>query len=180
MNGPSQLPRLGVADFGPGREHVAEAYHQGQAFAILHKDDPARPILARLQLPPGDPYTYVFVHGGQEVSRFENMAVGTHEIPDHVVASLLRAEYGIRLNGLGVRMCTCYGNLLRPGDVRTLAQGLAGLLPGTRFEAYHGLILLDANPPAVRLGRSIRWDATGPFPGPVIVGPPGPWETVIP
>jgi hypothetical protein len=61
-SGPGSLPQLGVGDFGPGRDHVAEPFLQGRVFAILHKDDPARAILPRLQLPPGDPYTYVFIH----------------------------------------------------------------------------------------------------------------------
>lgn len=174
------MPVLAAADFGPGLEHVAESYQNGKIFAVLHNNDPARAILPNLTFPAGDFYTYVFVHGGEEITRFENMRTGTHKIPASVVAELLTNEYGHHLAGLRVRMCTCYGNLLRPGDAATAVQQLARLLPQAHFEAYHGLVLLDVNPPAVRLGRAIRWDATSPVPGPVTVGPPGPWELVTP
>src|SRR5205823_6417065 len=98
-----------------------------------------------LQIAPEDSYSYVFVHGGQERTRFENLAIGTHEIPVQVVAGILMNQYGSQLDGMSVRMCTCFGNLLRPGDAETLVQGLAGLLPSTDFEAYHGLVILDVN-----------------------------------
>src|SRR5438067_167318 len=101
---PGPLPKLQVADFGPGQDHVAEAYHHGRGFALLRKDDPARVLLPNLTLADDDPYTYVFVHGGVEVSRFENMAIGTHEIPAPVVAHLLLHEYGGRLHGMSIRM----------------------------------------------------------------------------
>jgi hypothetical protein len=70
--------------------------------------------------------------------------------------------------------------MLRPGDTRTLVQGLAGLLPKTSFQAYHGLVRVLANPAEVRLGLSVRWDATAVPPGPVVTGPPGIWEVVNP
>jgi hypothetical protein len=180
MNGPPALPSLTVGDFGPGQDHVGESHQGGRVFAILHRADPARPILPLLAFSAGDLYTYVFIHGGQEVSRFEDGAVGTHEVPVPVVAELLVREFGARLDGLAVRMCTCYGNLSRPGDPGTLVQRLARLLLRTDFEAYHGLVLLDTNPPGIRLGRSVQWDPSGPYPGPVFVGPPGPWERVTP
>jgi hypothetical protein len=180
MTSPNPLPRLDVADFGPGLDHVAEVYHQGKVFAILHKDDPIRGLLPGLSVAAADPFTYVVIHGGQEVSRFENLQVGTHEIPASVVAALLRREYGQRLSGMEFRLCTCYGNMLRPGDTRTAAGLLAALLPQARFEAYHGLVFVDANPVQIRRGHALLWDPTGPCPGPVVVGPPGPWEPVIP
>ena len=90
--GPRQLPVLRVADFGPGLDHVAETYHGGKVFAILHRGDIARAILPALSFANNDPHTYVFVHGGEEVSRFENMRAGTHEIPAAVVAQLLVNE----------------------------------------------------------------------------------------
>jgi hypothetical protein len=182
MSSPSPgrlLPRLGVADFQPGADHVSEAFQNGRVFAIVHKDDPVRQLLANLPLDPNDLHTYLFVHGGQETTRFENMQVGTHEIPDHVIARLLENHYGRMLDGMGIRLCTCYGNMLRPGDPRTAAQGLAGLLPKTRFEAYHGLVHVDPNtsPPRLVLGDSLGWDPTS---GPYYAGPPGNWEPVQP
>src|SRR5438105_832340 len=102
------LPTLTVADFGPGRDHVAVSYQNGRIFAILHRNDPAHPHLPHVRLDSSDPHVYVFVHGGEEITRFENGKVGTHEIPDHVVAHLLGQEYGGRLDGMQVRMCTCY------------------------------------------------------------------------
>jgi hypothetical protein len=137
-------------------------------------------VLPKVSFTPADPYTYVFIHGGEEYTRFENLAVGTHEIPTAVVAQLLLARYGSQLAGMKIRMCTCYGNLLRPGDAATLVQQLARLLPQAAFEGYHGLVILDLSPPGIRLGRSIQWDATASPPGPVIVGPPGPWGPVKP
>jgi hypothetical protein len=173
---PGRLPKLAVTDFGPGQDHLVEVFLQGKVVALLHKDDPARQVLPGLQFPGDDGHTYVFVHGGQEETRFENMAIGTHEIPEHVVADLLVRQYGSQLNGMSMRLCTCYGNMLRPGDARTIAASLASLLPTTVLEGYHGLVILDKNPPALRLGRSVRWDASGP----VVVGPPGPWEPITP
>jgi hypothetical protein len=177
--GAGQLPKLGVADFGPGQDHVAVAYHGGRIFAILHKTDVAHQHLPNVRLSPSDPWTYVFVHGGDEFSRFENLRAGTHEIPDNVVAELLLREYGGVFDGMQVRMCTCYGNMLRPGDARTAVGGLAGLLPKTSFEAYHGLVHLDLtrSPPTIVLGDRLAWD---PVTGPHRVGPPGPWEPVRP
>jgi hypothetical protein len=169
-----------VSDFGPALEHVADSYHNGKAFSLLHKADPARLVLPRLGFTANDPYTYVFVHGGEEVTRFENLSVGTHEIPTAVVAQRLELRYGSQLAGMQLRMCTCYGNLLRPADTITLVQGLARLVPQATFEGYHGLVILDLSPPGIRLGRSIKWDATASPPGPVIVGPPEPWEPVKP
>ncbi len=174
------LPRLGVADFGPGQDHIVEVYHQEKVIAILHKGDPARQILPALQFPPEDHHTYLFVHGGQEVTRFENLAIGTHEIPEDVVADLLLQQYGSRLNSMCLRLCACYGNLRRPGDAWTAAQRLAVLLPRSSLEGYHGLVILDKNPAAIRLGRTVQWDATRIPPGPVVMGPPGPWERVTP
>jgi len=132
-----------------------------------------------LYLDANDPYTYVFVHGGHEVTRFENMQVGTHEIPDHVVAGLLGNHYTVRLDGMQIRLCSCYGNLLRPGDAGTAAQRVARLLPRTQFEAYHVLVHVDINatPPRIVLGDSLAWD---PVTGPYYVGPPGNWEPVYP
>ena len=94
-------------------DHVVEVYQHGKIIAIVHKDDPVRNHLASLSMAPTDPHTYVFVHGGQEFSRFENMQCGTHEIPDRVVATLLVNQYGRQLDGMSIRMCTCYGNMLR-------------------------------------------------------------------
>jgi hypothetical protein len=179
MSSPGQghLPQLTAADFGPGKDHVAEPHHNGKIFAIVHKDDPVRLILPNLTFAPDDPYTYIFLHGGQAQTRFENMEYGTHEIPAAVAATLLKNQYGARLNGVGVRMCTCYGNLLRPGDAKTAVQLLAALLPQTAFEGYHGLVRVLANPAEIRLGLSIKWD---PQVGPVVAGPPGNWEPVVP
>jgi hypothetical protein len=174
------LPLLTVADFGPGSDHVADAYHNGKVFAILHKSDPARAILPGLSFAPDDDYVYVFVHGGGDVTRFENLKSGTHEIPAGVVARLLANQYGAALRGMAIRMCTCYGNTLRPGDAKTIVRALAGLLPQVNFEGYHGLVLLNASPPRIRLGHSVRWDAAGIPPGAVVVGPPGPWERIGP
>src|SRR5437868_4570772 len=115
-SGPQHLPALRVADFGPGLNHVAEAYHNGKVFAIMHKDEPVRLALAGLPFTPDDPYTYIFVHGGKDLSRFENSEVPTHEIPAAVAARLLRNQFGSQLSGMLIRLCTCYGNLLRPGD----------------------------------------------------------------
>jgi hypothetical protein len=178
--GPGPLPKLSIADFGPGMDHLVETYLNRKVIAIIHKDDPARQILPQLNFDPNDQHTYVFVHGGEEATRFENLRQGTHEIPEQVVAELLTNEYGTQLHGMNLRMCTCYGNLLRPGDARTLVQGLAGLLPTTHFEGYHGLVILEINPPTLKFGRSVIWDVFGPFPGPVIVGPPGTWEPIAP
>src|SRR5712691_4488045 len=99
---PIALPLLSVADFAPGQDHVAEAYHNGKVFAILHKDDPARAVLPQLQFPPDDAYFYVFVHGGDEVTRFQNGETATHEIPAWVVAQLLHREYGPTLAGMQI------------------------------------------------------------------------------
>jgi hypothetical protein len=180
MSGPGsqQLPALGVGDFGPGLDYVAEAYANGQVFAILKRDDPARSIAPSLQLPADDLSTYILIHGGDEVTRFQNtQANATHEIPPRVVAELLRRQYGSRLPGMKMRVCACYGNLLRPGDRATAVQLLARELPQTSWEGYHGLVHLRASPAEIRLGASIRWD---PASGPVIVGPPGDWEPVTP
>ena len=88
MNLPSSgpLPKLGMVDFGPGANHLVETYHNGKCIALVHKDDPARQILPGLSFDPADQYTYVFVHGGEDVTRFENLRQGTHEIPVFVVA----------------------------------------------------------------------------------------------
>jgi hypothetical protein len=176
--GPASLPALALGDFGPGLDHVAEEFLHGKAFAILHRDDPARGILPQLVFLAEDPYTYVFVHGGEEVTRFQNLpANATYEIPAQVVAGLLRAHYGSRIVGMKVRICACYGNLLRPGDTATAVQAFARELQQTAFEGYHGLVHLRANPAEIRLGLSVRWD---PQVGPVVVGPPGDWESVAP
>ena len=179
MNPSGQLPLLGVADFGPGCDHVAEAYQNGRVFAAVHRDDPVRRYLPLLDLDPNDPWVYVFIHGGQEFTRFENLRFGTHEIPAAVVATLMRAHYGSALDGLRVRMCTCYGNMRRPGDLATAVGELAVLLPLTAFEAYHGLVKIDLTqtPLALALGDSLAWD---PSSGPYQVGPPGTWEPVPP
>jgi hypothetical protein len=172
------LPALCVADFGPGLDHVAESSLQDKAFAILHKDDPARAIIPRLVFAPDDPYVYVFIHGGENVTRFQNLSVNAdHEIPAQVVAQLLQAHYGDQLDGMKVRVCACYGNLLRPGDLATAVELLARELPRTEFEGYHGLVRLRTQPAVILLGASIQWD---PLVGPMIVGPPGDWERVVP
>jgi hypothetical protein len=175
------LPKLGVSDFRPGMDHVVDVHQNGRIIAFVHKDDPVRQHLATLHLVPSDPYTYVFIHGGQETSQFENMQYGTHEIPEDVVARLLVNEYGGQLVGMRVRMCTCYGNLLRPGDTQTVVQRLAGLLPKTVFEAYHGLIHVDpmVSPPRLILSNALAWD---PISGPYYLHPavPGKWEPVSP
>jgi hypothetical protein len=129
-------------------------------------------------LAANDPHTYLFLHGGDEVTRFQNrQANATHEIPPRVVAQLLQSHYGSQLNGMRLRVCACYGNLLRPGDQATAVQQLARELPQTSLEGYHGLVYLRANPAEVRLGAAVAWYSGV---GPVIVGPPGNWETVIP
>jgi hypothetical protein len=175
-----QLPKLGVLDFAPGKDHLVEICHQGKVIALVHKDDPVRPILPLLQFAENDLYAYLFIHGGQTRTRFENREFGTHEIPDHVVAALLSNQYGSQLDGMSIRVCACYGNMKRPGDTRTAVQGLASLLPKTSFQGYHGLVRVLANPAELRLGLSIQWDATVVPPGPVVIGPPGNWEPIIP
>jgi hypothetical protein len=183
MSSPRQtsLPKLAVGDFGPGLDHVAESCQNERIVAIVHKDDPVRQFLPTIYLDPNDAYTYVFVHGGQEESRFENMQTGTHEIPAHVVAQLLTNQFGSRLDGMTLRMCTCYGNLLRPGDTHTAVQSLAALLPRTSFEGYHGLVHVDPTVPPARivLSDQLAWDSqTGPY----YLDPPvrGQWEPVRP
>lgn len=174
---PRLLPPLGVGDFGPGLDHVIDVHQAGKVIGLLHKDDPVRPILPNLRFPAEDPYAYVFVHGGRETTRFENLDAGTHEIPDSVVAALLGGSLTAG-RGSQVRMCTCFGNLLRPGDALTLVGRLALLLPWAGFEGYHGLVRVRANPAEVRLGLSVQWDPTAIPPGPVVSGPPGDWEPV--
>jgi hypothetical protein len=78
---PNPLPQLRVADFGTGKDHVAEPYQNERIFAILHVSDLARQLLPNLYLDSSDDYTYLFIHGGQEATRFENLMTGTHEIP---------------------------------------------------------------------------------------------------
>ncbi len=176
---PRRLPTLVVNDFGPGQDHVAVPYQCGRIFAILHRNDPAHQHLPNVHLDPSDPYTFVFVHGGVEVTRFENLRTGTHEIPEHVVAELLIRAYGGNLDRMQIRMCSCYGNMLRPGDTRTAVGKLAALIPRTYFEAYHGLVHIDLtlSPPKIVLGDRLAWD---PISGPYQIGPPGPWEQVQP
>ena len=172
------LPTLTLAAFGPNQPHVAETHQHGKVVGILHHADPARGLLPDVELDPADPAVYVFIHGGQAESRFENMQVGTHEIPVNVVADLLRKEFRTQLDGMHIRMCTCYGNLLRPSDQQTLVERLAIQLPNTSFEAYHGLVHLTVSqPPTIVLGDSIRWDSVI---GPVIIGPPSSWELIQP
>src|SRR5262249_53674501 len=164
--GHGPLPTLTAGDFGPGQDHVAEVSVQGKVFAILHKDDPARAIVSRLSFAANDDYTYVFIHGGDELTRFQNLAAHpTHEIPARVVAQLLQNWYGTQLAGMRMRVCACYGNLLRPGDQATAVQAVARELPQASLEGYHGLVRLRANPAEIRLGASIRWD---PQTGPVV------------
>jgi hypothetical protein len=173
-----QLPALTLADFGPGQEHRAKSFNQGKVFAILHKNDAARSVLPGLI--PQDDYVYLFLHGGEDVSRFQNLMLNaTHEIPADVVAQLLSKEYGSLVNSLKMRVCACYGNILRPGDQFTAAQRLAQHLPSTIFEAYHGVVNLYRNPPSVGLGPALRWD---PLHGAQLIWPPtpGPWEPVNP
>jgi hypothetical protein len=98
MSAPGQgpLPSLAVSDFGPGQDHVAEASLNGKVFAILHKDEPARTIVSGLSLAANDTYTYLFLHGGDEVTRFQNLqANATHEIPPRVVAQLLQFSMAV-------------------------------------------------------------------------------------
>ncbi len=90
---------------------------------------------------------------------------------------MLRAHYGSRLNGMQIRVCACYGNLLRPGYTATAVALLARELLQTDFEGYHGLVRLRFQPAMIVLGASIQWD---PVVGPVIIGPPGNWERVFP
>jgi hypothetical protein len=79
---PAPLPALGLVDFGPGADHVVEASCQDKVFAILHKYDPARMIIPHLTFAHDDPFVYLFLHGGDEVTRFQNLrANATHEIP---------------------------------------------------------------------------------------------------
>ncbi len=179
MNGPLHpLPQLTVKDFGPTQGHVAEAFLGGKVFAILRRDDPALAILPHLQFPATDPYSYLFVHGGEVVTRFQNWTDNaSHEIAASVIARLLEIEYGPSLMGAKVRVCACYGNLLRPGDAATAVQTLACELPHVSFEGYHGLVWLHINQFRIVLGSSVVWDATV---GPIAVGPPGDWEPVGP
>jgi hypothetical protein len=176
--GQGPLPTLDVADFGPGQLHVAQAFVQDKVFAILRGDDPALSVLPNLTFAEGDPYLYVFVHGGDEVTRFQNWVdSATHEIPVPVVARLLVNHFGPRLNGALIRLCVCYGNLLRPGDSASVDQLLARELPQALFEGYHGLVMLLGSPPEVSFGLSVVWD---PQAGPVVTGPPGNWEPIFP
>ncbi len=168
MSSPSsrQLPTLAIHDFGHGQDDVVIAYQNGRIFAILHKNDPAHRHLPNVHLDTSDPYTYFFVHGGAELTRFENLRIGTHEIPDHVVAQLLVQALDSNLDQLQIRMCTCYGNMLRPGDLRSAVGRLAGLLPRTVFEAYHGLVHIDLTQlsPRIVLGDQLAWDpVSGPY-----------------
>jgi hypothetical protein len=105
MSSPAALPNLDVVDFGPGQPHVVVPFLHGQVLAIMHGSDPALQVLPRLQLAAGDPWTYVFVHGGADVTRFENLVLGTHEIPVSVIAALLTQHYGSQLPRLQIRMC---------------------------------------------------------------------------
>lgn len=172
------LPALTLSDFGPNRVHVVESHRNGRVFSILHHADRARRLLPYVELDPNDAAVYVFIHGGQAVSRFENMQVGTHEVPVNVVADLLRRVFATQLDGMQIRMCTCYGNLLRPGDRQTLVERLAIQLPNSSFEAYHGLVHLTVDQsPKIVLGDAVRWD---PVTGPVIIGPRGSWEAIQP
>ncbi len=174
----SPIPRLGELDFDPGLDHVAEAYQGEKIFAILHRSDPTRSLLQRLVFPVQDDYIYLFIHGSEEVARFQNLpASATHEIPALVVAQLLRKQYGAKLIGARFRVCSCYGTLLRPGEAHSPVQSLAAELPNTELAGYHGLVHLRANPAEIRLGCAVAWD---PQIGPVIVGPPGDWELVTP
>lgn len=179
MNGSAHpLPLLALSDFGPGLNHAAEALCGGKVFAVLRRDDPARVILPHLTFTVNDPYLYLFVHGGDVVTRFQNWTDNaTHEIPASVIARLLEIEYGPSLIGASIRACACYGNLLRPGDSATAMQMLGRELPQVSFEGYHGLVRLRASPAEILLGAAIIWDATV---GPVLVGPPGDWEPIIP
>ena len=178
MSPSGALPLLDLADFGPGQDHQVASFVGGKVVAITHRLDPSLAILPGLTFPPTDPYIYVFVHGGGEHTRFENLATGTHEIPVDVVASILFGQFGPALAGMKVRLCSCYGNLLRPGDTMTLAQRLAVALPSVQLEAYHALVVLTASPSRMRFGVSVRWDPTLIPPGPLVTGPPGNWEPV--
>lgn len=171
------LPLLAVRDFGSGQDQVSEPFQQDRIFAIVHKSDPVLLYLPTLQTTLQDDHLYVFVHGGCEVTRFENMQVGTHEIPEAVIVKLLTNHSGSRLRGMAIRMCTCYGNILRPGDAHTLVRRLAVQLPQCTFEGYHGLVHVDPNasPPRLLLGDTLGWD---PISGPYYLGPPGTWEAV--
>jgi hypothetical protein len=125
-----------------------------------------------------DSHVYLFIHGGEEVTRFQNLpANATHEIPATVVVELLRAHYRSRLDGMQIRVCVCYGNLLRPGDTAAAVALLARELRQTQFEGYHGLVRVRSQPAVILLGATIQWD---PLFGPVVVGPPGDWERVYP
>ncbi len=155
MNGssPAPLPQLRVVDFGSGKDHVAEPYQNERIFAILHVSDVARQVLPNLHLDPSDDHLYLFIHGGQEATRFENLVVGTHEIPEFVVLRLLANQYGNQLSGMTIRVCACYGNLLRPGDSRTAVGALAGLLPQVVWEGYHGSTYVETTPTPVASRR---------------------------
>jgi hypothetical protein len=67
--------------------------------------------------------------------------------------------------------------MLRPGDRESAVQRLAKELPQVAFEGYHAVVALCVTPPHIRLGPSSRWD---PLFGPVVIGPPGGWEAVVP
>ena len=180
MSSPGQgaLPILGVSDFGPGALHVAQAFVQDKVFAILRADDPALPVLPNLTFDEDDPFLYVFVHGSDEATRFQNWVdMPSHEIPATVAAEVILNHFGTRLNGAKIRLCACYGNLLRPGDPATIAQTLARLLPQVSFEAYHGVVCLSMTPATIFLGKTVVWD---PLVGPLTVGPPGSWEPILP
>ncbi len=176
--GSGWLPTLDVSDFGPGQLHVAQAFVQDKVFAIVRGDDPSLPLLPNLTFPVNDPYLYVFVHGGDVASRFQNHGdFPSHEIPAAVVVELLVNHYGTRLNGGMVRLCACYGNLARPGEPATIAQVLARLLPQVTLQGYHGIVRVQVSPAEIILSNSVVWDT---LVGPLAVGSPGPWEPISP
>ena len=170
------LPLLSIDDFDPGAEHVAEEYLSGKVFAIVATDDPIRKVLPTLSLDPLEDHLYLFIHGGEEAGRFENRVIGTHEIPVDLVIELMNRHYGIALNQQAIRLCTCYANLLRPGETQTLATRLLRHLPSAILEAYHGLVIAGGPSSTIRLGMSVTWDHLLGFP--VTVGVPGEWELV--
>ncbi len=173
------LPKLTVADFGPGRDHVAESYHGGKVFAIMHRNDRARMFLPFVQVDPLDPFHYAVIHGGAEVTQFEDNELPQFEIPVHVVAELLVNEFGAAIVSMSIRLVTCYGHLFRTGDGGTLAEKLGRKLPaGVQLEASIGTVSLLHVPPYFRFGETVVWDDSLRLA--CTTGQPGDWKPVVP
>ena len=155
------LPKLTIADFGPNRDHVAESYHGGKVFAMLHRSDLVRRYLPNVVFDAADDYLYVFVHGAQSEALFDNDEQWVpREIPVDLVTDFLQAIYGSSLSGLRIRLASCYGNLVRPGEPESLAMRFAKAISATSIEAYAGLVTIVGQPRRIELGSSVMWDAS--------------------